>query len=523
MKITKPFHPYLFALYAVIGIFQINANDIPPEQVIRPVLFLLAISVIVNYLLFLSFKDGHRAALITSLLIFWGIYFGHVYRFLSNYQWFRDIPESRTFALIVWTILIGLFGLPQVWSAFKDKTLFTKALNISAVALLAIPVVVLSLVVRETIVQKEFIEARLTSQEIEFDSGKDTDPDIYYIIVDGYGRQDILSKYGYFDNSDFMDYLGDKGFYVAEKSQTNYMMTHLSLSSSLNFEYLDDLEGAFKNSANRGPYSYMIANNRLMEYLSNRGYETVNIESVAMFVRLRNSDIYMAHSASKLNELEALLLTTSVADRGIEHFFPEVPLVNYETHRNILQYQFEALEQTVDIDQKKIVFAHIWAPHPPFVFDEEGTPLTPDRPYFGGDANAFFGSSDEYLSGYSKETVFINMQLKSVINTILENTQRPTVIIIQGDHGPGLHTSFVNVEESCFDERFSILNAYYFSDQDYSVLSPDITPVNSFRMVLNKYFDTDLDVLDNRHYYVTWLRPYQFIDVTGKTNQCSMQ
>ena len=73
MKFRDAFHPYLFAIYAVIGIYQTNANDIPPDQVVRPIITLIAISALVNYLLFLYFKNPHRSALITSLLIFWGI------------------------------------------------------------------------------------------------------------------------------------------------------------------------------------------------------------------------------------------------------------------------------------------------------------------------------------------------------------------------------------------------------------------------------------------------------------------
>lgn len=519
MRIRDVFHPYLFAIYAVIGIYQTNANEIPPEQVIRPILVLIAASVLINYLLFLYFKNQHRSALMTSLLIFWGIYFGHVYRFASNFQQFRDIPQARTVALALWTIALGSFALPNVWRVFTNPALLTKALNISSAALLIVPLIILSMVVRETAIQKKIMEQRQAGQDINLTAGLDNDPDIYYIIVDGYGRADMLSKYYEYDNSSLTNYLNDKGFYVAENSQSNYMMTHLSLSSSLNFEYLDDLQDDFGKSANRGPYSYMIANNRLREYLSARGYQFVNIESVAMFVRLRDADIYLSHSSSPFNELELLLLTTSVADKFIERWFPDVPLVNYQTHRSLLEYQFEALAESANIKEKKFVFTHIWAPHPPFVFDANGSPIDPDRPYFGGDANAFFGGDKEYIDGYTGEITHLNTLIEDAINSILEHSKTPPIIIIQADHGPGLHASFVNAEDTCYEERFSILNAYYFPDGDYSEISSDITPVNSFRVVLNKYFDAELELLENKHYYVTWLQPYQYVDVTGKTNQ----
>jgi hypothetical protein len=69
-------------------------------------------------------------------------------------------------------------------------------------------------------------------------------PDIYYIILDGYGRSDVLKKYGY-DNSDFLNSLRDLGFYVADCAQSNYAQTKLSLTSSLNFNYVDALDKRF--------------------------------------------------------------------------------------------------------------------------------------------------------------------------------------------------------------------------------------------------------------------------------------
>lgn len=523
MKFKDAFHPYLFAIYAVIGIYQTNANDIPPVQIIRPVLVLTLSSVLINFLLNSYFKNIYRSALITSLLIFWGIFFGHVYRFASNFQQFRNIPEHRTVAVLMWTVAIGSFALPSVWRAFKNPALLTKALNIASASLLVIPAIILSLVVRETIVQKEIMEERQASQRIFFEPETADDPDIYYIILDGYGRQDVLTKYFDYDNSEFVEFLSDKGFYVADNSQSNYMMTHLSLSSSLNFEYLNDLEERFGNSANRGPYSYMIENNRLVDTLSTRGYQFVNIESAVMFMRFKEANIYLSPSETWLNELELLLLTTSAADAFIEEYFPEISLINYDTHRQTLEFQFDALAESTHIEGKKIVFTHILAPHPPFVFDADGNPINPDRPYFAGDANAFFGDDQEYAREYAGEIAYINKSLEKTITSIMEQSKTLPVIIIQSDHGSGLHTSFVNIEETCFDERFSILNAYYFPDGDYSGLTEDITPVNSFRVIMNKYFGSGLEMLENRYYYVTWLKPYQYVDVTGMTDkECSI-
>ena len=53
-------------------------------------------------------------------------------------------------------------------------------------------------------------------------------PDIYYIILDGYSRDDTLQDFFDYDNSQFLKALEDMGFYVARCSQSNYAQTQLS-------------------------------------------------------------------------------------------------------------------------------------------------------------------------------------------------------------------------------------------------------------------------------------------------------
>ena len=50
----------------------------------------------------------------------------------------------------------------------------------------------------------------------------------------------MKSRFG-FDNSGFLSHLENRGFYVARQSTANYCQTPLSLSSSLNAVYLDEL------------------------------------------------------------------------------------------------------------------------------------------------------------------------------------------------------------------------------------------------------------------------------------------
>ena len=92
-------------------------------------------------------------------------------------------------------------------------------------------------------------------------------------------------------------------------------------------------------------------------------------------------------------------------------------------------------------------------------------------------------------------------------------------MILQSDHGPGLRLDMESREKTDLRERMSILNAYYFPGRNYQGLYPEITPVNSFRVVLNTFFGAGLELLPDRNYYSTWSEPHRFVDVTGSVDR----
>ena len=61
-----------------------------------------------------------------------------------------------------------------------------------------------------------------------------------------------------------------------------------------------------------------------------------------------------------------------------------------------------------------------------------------------------------------------------------------------------------------------VLNAFYFPDRNYRGLDDAITPVNSFRVVLDRYFGAHLARLPDRSFFSTLSRPFRFLDVTER-------
>jgi hypothetical protein len=65
-------------------------------------------------------------------------------------------------------------------------------------------------------------------------------------------------------------------------------------------------------------------------------------------------------------------------------------------------------------------------------------------------------------------------------------------------------------------ERFAILNAYYFPGSDGTELYDEISPVNTFRVIFNRYLGTEYELLPDKSYFSTGSRPYEFLPVSDE-------
>ena len=160
---------------------------------------------------------------------------------------------------------------------FRKKSLggMTQFLNISGAVLIALPVLQVAAFEIRNIGSDTAL--RFTDETLRNAEGAGhVRPDIFYIILDGYGRADTLSELYSHDNFQFQKRLEDKGFYVANASTTNYSQTILSLTSSLNFQHLPEMVSELNlEPSNRRPIMNMLANNRTVEFLRGRGYQFV--------------------------------------------------------------------------------------------------------------------------------------------------------------------------------------------------------------------------------------------------------
>jgi len=490
---SLPYYPLLLGCYPVVALLGFNISQVDPNVVWRPVLVLSLVTLAVMFLLKWLLRDWHRAALATTILILLFFTYGHLYSYLKTIEMSGIILGRHRQMLMVWLILAGL-GMWWAGRKTARPQAFTPVLNLLSIFLLIHPTF-LSTVYIWKVVQARSVVASQASAAQDPDLPLGYKPDIYFIVLDAYGRTDVLSESWGIDNTSFLQLLESRGFYIAECSQSNYAHTILSITSTLNLNYLDALTGELNGNMEKNATLHALGqDNHVRKYLGSLGYDTVAFATNFPFTEWKDAEHFYSPPPLGMNDFEILLARTSAWRVPMDMISRSPEQRSTDWYRQRTEYALRYLmEEVPALPGPKFVYAHLVIPHHPFVFGPNGEEVE-------------FTSYDildysDYGAGYGNQVAFIDGQIENLIWIILQESPNPPIIVIQGDHGP---SPFGEVER-----RMRILNAYYFPDNQGG-LYPEITPVNSFRLILEKYYGQDFEPLEDVSRYSTYENPYEY-------------
>ena len=128
MKRIQKVHPFLFAIYFVVGIYSQNASQVPLHWLYRPLVILLLLAIAIYLLLLKRFSDRAYAGWATTLLLVW-FFSGHVYRLLLGLSLFWQSAFGGVLAVIIVTLPVGLLASRYVWGRITGKQAMTTFLN----------------------------------------------------------------------------------------------------------------------------------------------------------------------------------------------------------------------------------------------------------------------------------------------------------------------------------------------------------------------------------------------------------
>jgi hypothetical protein len=159
----------------------------------------------------------------------------------------------------------------------------------------------------------------------------------------------------------------------------------------------------------------------------------------------------------------------------------------------------------------KFVFAHILAPHRPFLFDAAGNPVW-----------AYELGIEETKQYYLNQLIFINKKVQETVAAILAASEVDPIIILQGDTGPPYgfepDAALGNPTADIYQQNMRILNAYHLPNNGAQLLYKGISPVNTFRLIFDIYFDADFPLLDDQSFALTAEYPYRLVNVTDSVD-----
>lgn len=500
-------HPFFLAVYPLIFLYAMNIEAISLGKIVQASLWAVCISGVLFTGLGFITKQWEKASFLVSGCLLLFFYYGHVHEYLFIEH--RISIGRHRYLLPLWGLVFVLL-LFLIWKIKRPSASLTRFLNfasafllISAMGSLAFRMYSYS----KSEPQPASNEKTQLQQQLQAAPTKQSSPDIYYIILDGYARQDTLAQLYEYPDNDLVQYLNDKGFYIASQSVANYAHTFLSLTSSLNLTHLLPLSKypGVDSNIKKIPYQ-MLENNEVVKFLKSRGYTYIHFGSGYEPTQdSKWADVRINCYPDADNYLLPLLLKTTVLS-VIEPRFPYHWFYSNKVEAEKKLCMFSGIEAALNnVRSPKFVFVHITLPHPPFLFKQDGSIYQ----------DSFQMTIDHWgnRQKYKEQLIFLNHKVKPMIETILSRSTQPPIIILQGDHGPASTTDFDNPSAPGIRERMGILNAYFLPDGGGKDLYPSVTPVNSFRIIFNHYFDTKLKLESDNAYFSSWVLPYKFLDI----------
>jgi hypothetical protein len=495
---------YLYAvpIYSILFLYNLNSSEVHFIHLLFPLFISCVIVLFISYVTYNIFKSFEKASLISFLTIFIFFNFGSIYDFCIH----NSIPLLQQGR---WLFLFFIILLLLIIFFIVKNTKIRKLVEI--INFLKIIYTSLLFLVITSIIYNNFKKDSYVTPlaAYKYSGATNFNGNIYYIICDGYASfKTSISLHG-FDNSIFYDSLKSIGFEFPEKSKSNYSITFLSLSSSLNMDYLHNLIPNIietgSNSTN--DLQNLIQNPLIFQKFKLKGYKIYNISSgwgPTSFINSANVN------------LSSLFLSPFYYEWGqFTIFRPLIQRKLYESRSNNIHNSFSELEDIEKLKNKNFIFSHIISPHRPYLFNENGEIVKYKE--------ADFTSYKSHVSKYYAQVKFLNNELLRVIKKILQNSKTKPIIILQSDHGSDMYFKNSNIKLSISEplrsiqimERTENLNAIYlpYKTKNTTKLIKDLTPVNTFRFIFNEFFNDTLPYKKNEVFYSDYYNLFRFTKI----------
>jgi hypothetical protein len=328
-------------------------------------------------------------------------------------------------------------------------------------------------------------------------------PNVYFMILDAYGRADTLKQALGFDNERFLGELERLGFFIPRNSVSNYPATNASVASMLSLDYpeaarrLDpdlasfrrELQGAnpvvekFKAEG----YRYILMPGGIWTKISCGGEEDLCLE--------KTRPLEMERALTSLTPIQVLpdgnLFSRWLAPTADEYLEPNDVFGLFGGQMRSLQRPFFMMLHFAGIHDR--------------IYNEDCSKGTLGSPVLYDSAS---------VSRYSASVSCTNRQvLELAAHIVAEDSD--AIILLTGDHGPYVKPPGIPVQPGQairpftwgantpedYRNMFGTMTALKIPASCRGLLSDHHYAVNNFRIVFSCLGNTGIKLLEDRAYY----------------------
>lgn len=319
-------------------------------------------------------------------------------------------------------------------------------------------------------------------------------PDVFIIVLDGYGRADRMMDYYGFDNTPVLAALAQHGIRDLPQARANYSYTYAAVPSALTMEYIFDDDRPIRADEIRWINRISGGDNRLVHSMQAAGYRYVHIES--------------GLAGSACGAAVDRCVPAPFLDETTWSLFSKTPLAHPLRSRYGHAFALDGLDRLQRLAEEagrrprepRVVFAHILLPHPPlFVGPDCSTRVREGMDGLAIGHPRYLGYLSARKAAYVDQVRCVNRRLIELADVMPPDS----LVAFFGDHGPDakeqLATSIYAWTDEQVRERMAIFMASRLS-AGCRQPGPAATPINLVRDVVACALGADVPRLPDRSF-----------------------
>lgn len=472
-------YPLLFPVALVILAW--TGASLHPAVLARPLFVTLVVSFVVTVATTWLARDQDRGAMWSAVILIALI-----------------ATDVRLFAVM--TVIAVVIGIAVLRWRGRPWRLGRLASTVLGGVSIVLSIALVLKLVGDGVVENSWSDFNLDRASRDVGEPAPNAPDLIVILLDAYPG-DRASRIAGADASAFPAALEQRGFQVQADSHSNYLFTGLTLGSMFAMQHigenpsLDAPWDAADNDARR--LRQAINGGKALEIFASAGYETISIASGFDHAEVRRVDRFV--SPVEPGEFDVALLRLLAVGDIIDVLAPDL-LSSLQRSRVLDSMDLAARIATEPHDRPRFLYAHVPAPHAPWVFGPNGELRQARLTTFYSDDPRDLGVDQQTAYDRSADQAkFMGEHAIELVDTMLASAVRPTTIVVMSDHGTGVELDPKDPAQTNLEERFSSFLAIRTHDgQD--LLATRLTPVNLFQRWFATYLGYASDPSDDGTY-----------------------